>query len=163
MENSCHFGWFFKESNITGSLLGLQTGTVLLRAPQGVKKIRLTGRIISKWENKDIFTRSQSFTLDVPPSGESALDLGAIQDLTDFPLTIELAKVAAILHTSCEKLLPVGMASPGCSAIGSGPSATSDPKNPLIFTPNYDFVTKSSLQSYLGLSTAQAPPPAKTQ
>ena len=39
--------------------------------------------------------------------------------------------MAAIINTSCEKLLPVGMASPGCSAIGSGPSATSDPKNPL--------------------------------
>ncbi len=74
MENSCHFGWFFKESNIIGFLLGLQTGTVLLRAPQNVKKIRLVGRIISRWDNKYIVTRNQSFTLDVPPSGQSALD-----------------------------------------------------------------------------------------
>ena len=53
MENSCHFGWFFKESNITGSLRsGCRLERFSCGAPQGVKKIRLTGRITSKWSTK---------------------------------------------------------------------------------------------------------------
>jgi len=214
MENSCHFGWYFQKSGDV-SLLGLQTGLVLLRAPKEVGSITVTGHIISRWKGKNLttddltksdpeyklVTRTQTATLQIPPSDDESPDYGVLHDLSNFPMLIPVAQVATILHTTPQVI--IGMSTPikTCvprtvdsspalaSAVASKPKQSSalsnsktkpTPPNPpsqsnldcvtspatFVITPKNDYVTRHSLESYLGVDTTTTktsnPPNTKT-
>jgi hypothetical protein len=172
MENSCHFGWYFQKSGNV-SLLGLQSGVVLLRADENVSSIKVTGRAVSKWvgkgENKggSLIASKQTFTLEVPESGEQAVNFDTLQDLSNFPIVIPIEDVAKILHTSCTTLLPATVQQSAANICPGDPQETIDAsmKPKLMFTPNYKYVTKGSLQSYLNPApdaSKQQPPPGGT-
>ena len=158
MENSCHFGWYFKGDEHQVSLLGLQSGVVLLRAPASVSSIKVTGYIVSKWSGaaptadraagRKLLAQVQSVDLPLPPESElGQVDLEHLQDLTPLPMIIPIKAVATFLHANPDDVKQLGISEED----KTGNCVT--PGKSLTFTPGCGYVTKGSLQKYLGMES----------
>lgn len=166
------FGWYFKQDVNAGtpvSVLGLQTGLVLLRTSKKVKSITIQGKVISQWTDRPLEKQKSDYLLttkDVKvPIPETSYD--ALQDLNPFPLLIPDRTVKKILLID-EKGKQTG--DKGTSCVNSPPldSKCSDWQKLVCGTPPvlvtvdeaHKWVLKGSLQSYLtsGPPSGATPP-----
>lgn len=147
LDGSCSFGWFYK-ANPTAtpptSILGIQTGLVMLRTSTAVRRLDITSRILSSWTKRPTASSKQFsyvtklMSLDIP-TVRSSIDYGALQDLSLFPVLISAEDARKILHISKDDdWKGLVTAKPGQAAV-------------LQTTPDGSYVMKASLQKYLQL------------
>jgi hypothetical protein len=149
LDGPCRFGWYYKANPAATppvSILGLQTGLVLLRTAKEVATIGVGARILSSW-NKQPTASSKQFSyvttaesLDIP-NVQSSIDYGTLQDLSLFPALISAADARKILH--------IGKDSDWQSLIAPKPG---EKTAVLASTPDGSYVMKTSLQQYLQAS-----------
>ena len=106
MDGPCTFGWYYKANAAATppvSILGIQTGLILLRTTKDVARIGIEGRVLSSW-NKPPTKSSKQFSyvtthaaLDIP-TVKSTIDFGSLQDLSLFPILISAEDARKILH-----------------------------------------------------------------
>lgn len=145
LDGNCSFGWYFKpnaNSSPATSVLGTQTGLVLLRTSKSVATIRVSSRVLSSWTKPPSASSKQfSYVTDEVsisiPNAADTIDFGALQDLSLFPMLIPVAAARQILHiTSDSDWQGLVQHQPGQSAV-------------LQTTPDGGYVIKASLQAYL--------------
>lgn len=151
LDGACSFGWYYK-ANPTAtpplSILGVQTGLVLLRTTKDVASMEVSGRILSSW-NKPPTSSSKQFSyvttkssLEIP-NVTSAIDYGALQDLSLFPMLISAADARKVLHIGKDRDADwQGLITP----------KTGQAQPVLQTTPDGSYVMKTSLQQYLQLT-----------
>jgi len=148
LDGACSFGWFYK-ANPTAtpptSILGIQSGLVMLRTTTNVRHIAVTSRILSSWtkpptaSSKQFSYVTKTMPIDIP-TVKSSIDYGALQDLSLFPALISAADAQKILHISKD--------ADWQGLITAKPGGT-----PMLqTTPDGSYVMKASLQKYLQLS-----------
>jgi hypothetical protein len=116
MDGNCTFGWFFRPNTSTtttgttagqSSILGLQTGIILLKTDKSIKKIVVSGQILSSWNKSVTKNNSRSggklylgkkteLTFPLPDPG--SIDYNRITDLSVFPALISKLQAKRILH-----------------------------------------------------------------
>jgi hypothetical protein len=161
MTDNCNFGWYFRPNTTSSagasgqaSILGIQTGIVLLKTTKDIASIKVNGRSLSAWNNPPTSTSDKKNTLfmvaDRPigtitlPSA-SNIDYDNIDSLAMFPSLIPKAQAMKILHIDKDADF-VAFAS----------------ANKLVGTnANFDYITNKSLDNFLGLASPNAlePPP----
>jgi hypothetical protein len=153
MHGDCNFGWFFRP-NTSGSgsgpasILGLQTGIVLLKTTKNIRSIGVTGVTLSEWSkapstySKKLFSTTDTLADFVLPSG-SSIDFNDVYDLSAFPALIAKPQAMKITHISSET-----------------DWQTLVKTAPLVTTPAGDYVTNASLAAFLGM---KQPPSATSQ
>lgn len=149
LDGACSFGWYYKANPSATppiSILGVQTGLVLLRTSKDVSSMEVSARILSSWNkpptafSKQFSYVTTSASLEIPDV-KSAIDYGSLQDLSLFPLLISAADARQILHISKDadwKSLITPKAGEKAAALQT--------------TPDGGYVMKNSLQQYLQAS-----------
>jgi hypothetical protein len=139
------FGWFFKANSLATpptSILGIQTGEVLLQTDPTVHFVKVSSWALSQWQ-KPPDSASKKYLYStfyyVVPIVENGINYARLMDLTQFPLVIPKADVKNILQISDREYTTLT-------------SATSSTPAPLMTSGDPDFVTKVSLMKYLGAS-----------
>ena len=144
MHGNCTFGWFFRPNtsgaaDAAASILGLQTGIVLLKTNKNIASIGVTGVTLSEWSkapsvySKKLFSTSDTLADFVLPDA-SSIDFDDVYDLSAFPALIAKAQAMKITHISQEA---------DWQALVK--TAT------LVTTPAGDYVTNTSLAAFLGM------------
>jgi hypothetical protein len=153
MNGNCEVGWFFRPNTTPGakdgqaSILGIQTGIVLLKTSGDVKQIRLSGQTLSAWSKAPSSTSKSLYV------GQSA-DIGVVKlpdmenvdydnltSLSMFPSLISQGRAMKILHID-----------------GSADFVKFAQANKLVGTnATYDYVTNASLAAFLGIGAPPAP------
>jgi hypothetical protein len=149
LSGNCDFGWFFRPnlnaSTGTGgaaSILGLQTGIILLKTTRDIAQIQVVGRTLSKWSkapstySKELFASVDTLPPFVLPASGS-INFDEISDLSAFPAMIAKKQAMAIVHVTSE-----------------AEWQTLIKTAPLVTTPSGEYVTNASLSAFL---TAKAP------
>jgi hypothetical protein len=141
-EHSTALGWFFKENSSATppiSLLGIQTGMVMLQTTLKVAKIEVTSETLTYWDKKPsklskniLYSKS---TMKVPIYS-NAIDYSSLQNLDLFPALIPKDDVIKIMHFT-----------PDTYDTLTKPGA--DGKQTISTTPDRCYVMKSSLLKYM--------------
>jgi hypothetical protein len=138
------FGWFFQANDAATpptSILGIQIGEVMLQADPKVTSVKISGRSLSQWKNPPNGATKKKYsystydqTLSIAPNG---INYAYLMDLKQFPIVIPREQVEKIL----------GVDDGGYEELVKAP-------NPSLVTTSakHDYVTKASLQKYLGVS-----------
>jgi hypothetical protein len=150
--DGCEFGWYYKSNTAPPtSVLGTQTGLILLRTTKLVTSIELSSYVLSSWTGPTAPGSSSRFHLykpDKPVSIEipaiNNIDYGSLQDLSLFPMLISVATARNILHIDKD---------------ADWTSFIAATKNNVQLTPDNKYVIKATLEKYLG-GSAQNPPAA---
>jgi hypothetical protein len=157
MDGNCTFGWFFRPnaqstSATSGeaSILGTQTGIILLKTDKKIKKISVSGQTLSLW-NKPPSTESKSLlhleksinlpTFSLPEAKD--IDYNLITDLKLFPALISKDAAKQIVHVKTDE---------DWTALVTSAK--------LVTTPDKLFVTNASLTAFLTASQSGSAPPA---
>ena len=165
--DNCNFGWFFRPNDTVGgtvgqaSILGIQTGIVMLKTKKEITKIQVNGRTLSAW-NKPPTALSKSL-LNVPDApianitlpSKAEIDFSNLASLSSFPLLISKCEAEKILQMNPKTTCDAQWTAFACA-------------NKLVGTnAKYDYVTNASLNAFLGQTSAstqggtQQPTPAQ--
>lgn len=157
MTDNCNFGWYFRPNtsattggtggNGAASILGIQTGIILLRTSKNITKIKVNGRSLSAWnkpsdsdgKNK-LFVSSdrQIGTIDLPDVAD--IDYDNLTSLAMFPSLIPKSEAMQILHIKQDA---------NFAAFATA--------NKLVGTnATFDYVTNASLSAFLSLGAPAA-------
>ncbi|MGA3047943.1 MAG: carboxypeptidase regulatory-like domain-containing protein [Terracidiphilus sp.] len=148
--DNCNFGWFFRPNDIAGStvgqasILGLQTGIVMLKTKKKITKIEVTGRSLSAWNKPPTASSNSLFnlpdakiaTITLPSKAE--IDFSNLASLSSFPLLIPKCEAEKILQMDPETTCDDKWTAFACASKLVGT------------TLSYDFVTNASLNAFLG-------------
>jgi hypothetical protein len=161
MTDNCDFGWFFRPNTTStsgtggqASILGIQTGIVLLKTAKSIASIKVSGRSLSAWNNsptadnnKDKEKKNKLFLVDDQPIGTislpstSNIDYDNITSLVMFPSLIPKAQAMKILHIDKDAdFVAFAVAN---KIVGT--NAT------------FDYITNKSLDTFLGLASPTPP------
>lgn len=142
LERGCRFGWYFKQDDTSAtapSLLGLHSGAVLLRTSKDVESIRVRHSVLSRWNTKlgnktdfNYFGAEDVVTLPKPAPPPKLTDLA---DISELPVMVAKADAIEILQIDEAEYLAL----------------IADKTNNLRVVAKGNFVTRSSLESFLGL------------
>jgi len=159
--DQCNFGWYFRQnksstssssstSSASGdaSILGIQTGIILLKTNKEIGSIKVNGRSLSQWSkpvtsddnNSDVHFVSDNLVGTITLPSSSNINYDNLADLSMFPALIAKKDAENILHFT---------------------SATADQDfikfataNKLVGTDsNFDWVTNASLSAFLKPTT----------
>jgi Carboxypeptidase regulatory-like domain len=171
MLDNCNFGWYFRQNTSVAagsqeageaSILGMQTGIVMLKTDSSIGQILVNGRSLSRWsqnptdsqankENLFEVLDTKIGTIRLPSLDPGQFDYDNLTSLTAFPSLIPRAQAMRILHIADAKSF-----------------VTFATSNKLIGTDaDFDYVTNHSLTAFLSPSapaqTADQPEkPAQT-
>jgi len=164
MNGNCDFGWYFRPNKSDSarasgpaSILGIQTGILLLKTKNDIASINVNGRSISAWNkppsstSKSLFAVTDRLIGTVALPGVSKIDYSNLTTLEMFPLLIKKSDAMQIVHIEKD-----------------ADFITFATANKLVGTnATFDYVTNSSLTAFLALSTpvaggGKAAPPADT-
>jgi hypothetical protein len=131
------FGWYFAGNSTASpptSILGIQTGQVMLQADPSIAYIDVKSVALSNWKKKpssfsDHFLYSTSDTN--LPILSNAINYDTLQNLSSFPALISLDMAAKVLHTTSDGVTAL---------IGS---------QKISATPDGKYVMTSSLGKYI--------------
>jgi protocatechuate 3,4-dioxygenase beta subunit len=160
MTDNCNFGWYFRPNTTASgtigqsSILGIQTGIVLLKTSKIIASIKVNGRSLSAWNNaptadkdKDKDKRNKLFLVSDRPIGTISLpttaniDYDNITSLAMFPSLIQKTQAMKILHIDKDADF-VAFAT----------------ANKLVGTnATFDYITNKSLDTFLGLASPSPP------
>jgi hypothetical protein len=149
MNGNCDFGWYFRpnKSNTAGasgpaSILGIQTGILLLKTKNNIASIHVNGRSISAWNkppsstSKSLFTVSDRLIGAIALPDVSKIDFNNLTTLEMFPSLIKRSDAMQIVHI--EKDADFIAFATANKLVGT--NAT------------FDYVTSNSLAAFLNLS-----------
>jgi hypothetical protein len=159
MTDNCNFGWYFRpnttsagESSGQASILGIQTGIVLLKTSKNIASIKVNGRSLSAWNNpptsdKEKDKKNTLFLVPDRPIGSIVLpsigniDYDNITSLAMFPALIPKEQAMKILHiTKDADFVDFATA------------------NKLVGTnATFDYITNTSLDEFIGLKSPTPP------
>jgi hypothetical protein len=160
MTDNCNFGWYFRPNTTStagtsgqASILGIQTGIVLLKTSKNIASIKVNGRSLSAWNNpptsdKDKDKKNTLFLVPDRPIGTVVLpsigniDYDNITSLDMFPSLIPKAQAMKILHIDKDADF-IAFATANKLV---GTNATT-----------FDYITNKSLDNFLGLSSPNPP------
>jgi hypothetical protein len=160
MNGNCEIGWFFRpNTNAAGgagqaSILGIQTGIVLLKTTRNIKQIQMHGQTLSAWSkpptsySKSLYVGRQADMGVVKLPDIENIDYEGLTSLAMFPSLIPKAQAMKVLHID----VPADFVK---FAKANGLVGTDDA---------FDYVTNASLTAFLGLGApkaADAPTPSK--
>jgi Carboxypeptidase regulatory-like domain len=164
MTDNCNFGWYFRpntSATATGSsgeasILGIQTGIILLRTSKNITKISVNGRSLSAWNKppssngnskaSDLDIKNKLFvsndrligTIEMPNLAD--IDYDNLTSLAMFPSLIPRSEAKQILHVKQDADF-VAFAT----------------ANKLVGTnATFDYVTNASLSAFLSLGAPAA-------
>lgn len=155
LNGNCDFGWYFRPNTGSSagtsgpaSILGIQTGIVLLKTSKNITTINVNGRSISAWnkppttsstkENLFVVSDKQIGSITLPDV--SKIDYDNLTTLAMFPSLISRQDAMNILHISAKDDFVAFAAA-----------------NKLVGTnAAYDYVTNKSLAAFLDLSVPAA-------
>jgi hypothetical protein len=159
MTDNCNFGWYFRPNTTStagtsgqASILGIQTGIVLLKTSKNIASIKVNGRSLSAWNNpptsdKDKDKKNTLFLVPDRPIGTVVLpsigniDYDNIANLGIFPALIPKSQAMKILHIDKDTDF-IAFAT----------------ANKLVGTnATFDYITNKSLDNFLGLASPTAP------
>jgi hypothetical protein len=159
MTDNCNFGWYFRPNTSptagaggAASILGTQTGIVLLKTSKRITKIVVNGRTISAWNKPPTSSNKKLYVGYDKPIGTIQLpdvtniDYDNLTTLAMFPSLIPKDEAEKVLHiTKDADFIAFAKAN---SLVGTDAA--------------YDYVTNLSLSAFLGLSAPKevAPAPA---
>jgi len=159
MNGNCDFGWYFRpnKSSTAGasgpaSILGIQTGILLLKTKNNIASINVNGRSISAWNkppkssSKSLFTVSDRLIGTITLPDVSKIDFNNLTTLAMFPSLIKKSDAMQIVHI--EKDADFIAFATANKLVGT--NAT------------FDYVTNSSLAAFLSLGTPSADGGKKT-
>lgn len=156
MLDNCNFGWYFRQNTSAAagsqeageaSILGMQTGIVMLKTDSSIGQILVNGRSLSRWsqnptdsqankENLFEVLDTKIGTIRLPSLDPAQFDYDNLTSLTAFPSLIPRAQAMRILHIADAKSFAA--------------FATS---NKLVGTDaDFDYVTNHSLSAFLSPS-----------
>jgi hypothetical protein len=156
MTDNCNFGWYFRPNTSAtttptsgaASILGIQTGIILLRTSKNITRISVNGRSLSAWNKpSDSGGKDKLFvsndrtigTIDLPNAAD--IDYDNLTTLAMFPSLIPKSEAKQILHIKQD-------AEFAAFAIA----------NKLVGTnATFDYVTNASLSGFLSLGAPVAP------
>ena len=160
MTDNCNFGWYFRPNTTSSagtsgeaSILGIQTGIVLLKTAKNIASIKVNGRSLSAWNNpptseKDKDKKDTLFLVNDRPIGTISLpsagniDYDNITSLAMFPSLIPKSQAMKILHIDKDADF-IAFAT----------------ANKLVGTnATFDYITNKSVENFLGLSSPNPPP-----
>lgn len=166
MTDNCNFGWYFRpntSATTTGangageaSILGIQTGILLLRTSKNITRILVNGRSLSAWnkppnsdgKNKmpDLDSKNKLFVSSDRQIG--AIDLPNIADI-DYDNLTSLAMFPSLIpKTEAKKILHIKQ---------DAEFAAFATANNLVGTnAAFDYVTNASLSAFLSLTAPAA-------
>ena len=158
MDGPCTFGWYFKgDANATPpvSVLGTQTGIVLLRTDSKVATLHITSKLLSQWTKSPAKTEQHNFLLVTPDAKVQipTIKVDALPDLSAYPILIPKEQVMKILH------IPDADTADWMKLVAP---ATGTPAL-VTTTADHTYVTKGSLQTYLGISGSPPSPSSAPQ
>ncbi len=152
MNGNCEIGWFFRpNTNATGgagqaSILGIQTGIVLLKTTRNIKQIQMHGQTLSAWSkpptsySKSLYVGRQADMGVVKLPDIDNIDYEGLTSLAMFPSLIPKAQAMKVLHLD----VPADFVK---FAKANGLVGTDDA---------FDYVTNASLTAFLGLGAPKA-------
>lgn len=153
MNGNCDFGWYFRpnKSSAAGasgpaSILGIQTGILLLKTKNNIASINVNGRSISAWNkpptsaSKSLFTVSDRLIGTITLPDVSKIDYNNLTTLAMFPSLIKKSDAMQIVHI--EKDADFIAFATANNLVGT--NAT------------FDYVTNNSLAAFLSLSAPAA-------
>ena len=153
MNGNCDFGWYFRpnKSSTAGasgpaSILGIQTGILLLKTRNNIASINVNGRSISEWNkppksgSKSLFTVSDRLIGAITLPDVSKIDFNNLTTLEMFPSLIKKSDAMQIVHI--EKDTDFIAFATANKLVGT--NAT------------FDYVTNSSLAAFLSRSAPAA-------
>jgi hypothetical protein len=159
MTDNCNFGWYFRPNTSptagaggAASILGIQTGIVLLKTSKRITKIVVNGRTISAWNKPPTASTKKLYVGYDKPIGTIQLpdvtniDYDNLTTLAMFPSLIPKDEAEKVLHIAKDAdFIAFAKAN---SLVGTDAA--------------YDYVTNVSLSAFLGLSAPKdaAPAPA---
>ena len=164
MTDNCNFGWYFRPNTTStagtsgqASILGIQTGIVLLKTSKNIASIKVNGRSLSAWNNpptsdKDKDKKNTLFLVPDRPIGTVVLpsigniDYDNITSLDMFPSLIPKAQAMKILHIDKDADF-IAFATANKLV---GTNATT-----------FDYITNKSLDNFLGLTSPNPPDDGK--
>jgi hypothetical protein len=153
MNGNCDFGWYFRPNKSVAagasgpaSILGTQTGILLLKTKNNIASINVNGRSISAWNKPPSSTSKSIFAvtdrlIDIIALPEvSKIDYNNLTALDMFPSLIKKSDAMQIVHM--EKDADFIAFATANKLVGT--NAT------------FDYITNSSLTAFLALSTPVA-------
>jgi hypothetical protein len=149
MNGNCDFGWYFRpnKSSTAGasgpaSILGIQTGILLLKTKNNIASINVNGRSMSAWNkppnstSKSLFAVSDRLIGTITLPDVSKIDFNNLTGLAMFPSLIKKSDAMQIVHIEKDADFIAFAAA-----------------NKLVGTnATFDYVTNSSLAAFLTLS-----------
>lgn len=149
--DECNFGWYFRQnrsstSSASGdaSILGIQTGIILLKTRKEIASIKVNGRSLSQWNrpltpddhNSDVLFVNDRLVGTVILPSSSNINYDSLVDLSMFPALISKKDAESILRFT--------------SATADTDFITFATTNKLVGTnATYDYVTNASLSAFL--------------
>ncbi|MGA3009540.1 MAG: carboxypeptidase-like regulatory domain-containing protein [Terracidiphilus sp.] len=153
VNGNCDFGWYFRPNKSTtagasgpASILGIQTGILLLKTKNNIASINVNGRSISAWNkppksgSKSLFTVGDRLIGTITLPDVSKIDFNNLTTLAMFPSLIKKSDAMQIVHI--EKDADFVAFATANKLVGT--NAT------------FDYVTNNSLTAFLALSTLVA-------
>jgi hypothetical protein len=152
MNGNCEIGWFFRpNTNAAGgagqaSILGIQTGIVLLKTTRNIKQIQMHGQTLSAWSkpptsySKSLYVGRQADMGVVKLPDIDNIDYDSLTSLAMFPSLISKAQAMKVLHLD----VPADFVK---FAKANGLVGTDDA---------FDYVTNASLTAFFGLGAPKA-------
>jgi hypothetical protein len=152
MNGNCEVGWFFRANPTAAggageaSILGIQTGIVLLKTTKNIKQIHMNGQTLSAWSkpptsySKQLYVGRQADMGVVKLPNLDEIDYDSLTALAMFPSLIERAKAKQILHIASDADFVK-------FARANGLVGTDDA---------FDYVTNASVTAFLGLGAPKA-------
>ncbi len=111
VNGSCEVGWYFRPNKKAGagtvgaaSVLGLQTGVLMLKVPKTVNAIEIKSMTLSAWNKRTSTKNSKLHETDLqtvsilPLPQEEKIDYNGLQNLTIFPALISRDVAKRVLH-----------------------------------------------------------------
>ena len=153
LDGNCQFGWFFRPNTSTASggeasILGVQTGVVLLKTTPNIASIGVTAATLSQWtkapykgSDKDLYATKRNLPELVLPTPAS-INFQKLYDLKSFPQEIDKATAEKILNIPDDQWF----------------TAVTEYK--LVTTPDCSYVTNASLAAIFSATTPFTPPTA---
>jgi Carboxypeptidase regulatory-like domain len=152
MNGNCEFGWFFRPNTSTNvadgpaSILGIQTGIILLKTKKNIKSISVSGQTLSQWSGRPSIYGDKLYLSDLVtlptftlPDAKD-IDYNLVTDLKAFPALISKSQAEKILHITDDQTF----------------TEFAKTNRLVATTASYDYVTNASLSAAL-LSTGQSP------
>ncbi|MFY9853621.1 MAG: carboxypeptidase-like regulatory domain-containing protein [Terracidiphilus sp.] len=153
MNGNCDFGWYFRPNKSTAagasgpaSILGIQTGILLLKTKSNIASINVNGRSISAWNkpptsaSKSLFTVSDRLIGTITLPDVSKIDFNNLTTLAMFPSLIKKSDAMQIVHIEKDADF----------------IAFATAKNLVGTNATFDYVTNNSLAAFLSLSAPAA-------